>query len=475
MIRVAMSIIFPLITFPYASRILLSEGIGSASYVASITSYFQLIAALGINTYAVTEGAKIRDDKQKLSHFATEMFSINLITTIISYLLFFVLISSNLFENYRELLLISSISIIFSTIGMEWLYSIIEEYQYITVRSVLTQFLSLILLFLLVKESTDIPQYVALTAISAAGSGIFNLVHSRKYIRLFADSLRSYHFIRHLKPIFIIFGTSVAATIYMNSDITMLGIMKDDKAVGEYTAAVKMNRIICALISSLSAVLLPRISYVIEMKDQDQFNDIVKKAIHFMLIIIIPAMLGVYLLSDELITIFAGNNFRDAIPTMKIMTFNLFLSPINGFLAYQILIPFRKEKISFVATVAGAIFNLVANFLLIPKYSHAGAAVTTVMAEFIVMIILVFYVRNIVNIPKLLKGSWQYLAASVLILPVYFIIIKVGVSHLLLKTGLIAMFGAASYFAGLIAMKNSFCIELLSPVVNKLKHKKSNS
>ena len=66
-IKVLLSLIFPLITFPYASRILLPEGIGKVDFANSIIAYFILIASLGINTYAIREGAKVRDDKEKLS------------------------------------------------------------------------------------------------------------------------------------------------------------------------------------------------------------------------------------------------------------------------------------------------------------------------------------------------------------------------------------------------------------------------
>lgn len=146
LIRVLMTILFPLITYPYATRILNSGGVGRAAYVASIVSYFQLVAAFGVNNYAITEGAKIRDDKEKLNKFASEMFLINLIFTVLAYAMFAVAVFLPKFDGYELLLFVSSTSILFTTLGMEWLYELLEEYQYITIRSVAFQIISLILL-----------------------------------------------------------------------------------------------------------------------------------------------------------------------------------------------------------------------------------------------------------------------------------------------------------------------------------------
>ena len=181
-IKTLMSLIFPLITFPYASRILGATGIGRVNYASSIVSYFSMFAALGISTYAVREGARIRDDKEKFSKFSREMLNINLCTTFIAYCALAVFLALPILGNYKKLLVISSLSIIFTTIGTEWIFTIKEEYAYITKRAILFQIISLILLFVLVKNKNDYYWYAALTVISSGGSAFFNLWHSRKIV-----------------------------------------------------------------------------------------------------------------------------------------------------------------------------------------------------------------------------------------------------------------------------------------------------
>ena len=129
-IKTLMSVLFPLITFPYASRVLGAAGIGKVNYASSIISYFSMFAALGISTYAVREGARIRDDKEKFSKFAKEMLNINLCTTLLSYTVLLVFLSLPVLGGYKKLLVISSAGIVFTTIGMEWLFIIKEEFYY---------------------------------------------------------------------------------------------------------------------------------------------------------------------------------------------------------------------------------------------------------------------------------------------------------------------------------------------------------
>ena len=160
MLRTVMGLLFPLITFPYASRVLQPAGLGKVNFANSIISYFSMIAALGISTYGVREAAKLRNDKMALTKFVKEILTINLISTLIAYLLlgFTLLFIPQIYE-YRNLLIVCSTSILFVTVGMDWLYTALEEFSYITIRSVVFQFLSLILLFIFVRTKDDYLKY----------------------------------------------------------------------------------------------------------------------------------------------------------------------------------------------------------------------------------------------------------------------------------------------------------------------------
>ena len=168
-IRSVLNIIFPLITFPYVSRILSVKGMGIYNFSNTYVGYFILLAGLGVSTYAVREGTKYRDKKNKLEQFSSQVFTINIYSTILSYLLLIIslIIFKNL-NNYVSGILVFSIQIVFTTIGTEWIYTIDVVFTYITIRSVIFQFLSIILLFLLVKRPQDYLWYAAITEIGRA-------------------------------------------------------------------------------------------------------------------------------------------------------------------------------------------------------------------------------------------------------------------------------------------------------------------
>ena len=411
-IKTLMSVLFPLITFPYASRILGADGIGKVNYANSIISYFLLIAGLGISTYAVREGARIRDNQEKFNKFVKEIFHINLFTTAVAYVMLLVFLLFPVLQGYKQLILIFSFSIVFTTIGMEWLFTIEEEYAYITKRAILFQFISLILLFVFVREREDYPWYAALTVISAGGSALMNFWYSRKFVD-WRKCVCRYEYRKHFKPIIIIFGTSLATSLYMNMDTTMLGALKGDTAVGVYTAATKINLVINTLIGTISATILPRVSFYIGNGKKQEYEGLMKASMDVLLMVAIPAAIGMICTSDISILLFSGKEFLGGVVAANILAAKVVIGAINRILAYQVCIPYKKDKEVLISTICGAIFNLFANLCLIEWISVTGAAIATLMSEMVVFIVLTHYSKGLVNIKHFYTRGPIYLVACI--------------------------------------------------------------
>ena len=281
--------IFPLITFPYVSRILLPEGTGKVSFATSIISYFAIFAQLGIPTYGIRACAKVRDNKEELSRTVQELFIINLIMSGIAYvaLLGAIAVIPRLHQE-KELILIVSLTILFNAIGMEWLYKALEQYTYITIRSIIFKFIALLAMFALIHQQSDYVIYGGISIFASSASNIFNFLHAHKYISL--KPLGQYNFQRHLKAVVIFFAMSCATTIYTHLDTVMLGFMTSDVEVGYYNAAVKIKTILVSIVTSLGVVLLPRASYYVEHKMMKEFYHITQKAIKFVLLVATPMM-----------------------------------------------------------------------------------------------------------------------------------------------------------------------------------------
>lgn len=465
-IKTLMTVLFPLITFPYASRVLGASGIGKVNYASSIVSYFSMFAALGISTYAVREGARIRDDREKFSKFAKEMININLCTTLISYGALAIFLQLPILGGYKRLLAISSASIVFATIGMEWLFIIQEEYAYITKRAVLFQFVSLAMLFLLVRSREDYHWYAALTIISSGGSAILNLWHSRRFVNWRQNSFLEYR--KHLKPILLIFGTSVASSIYMTMDTTMLGALQGDQATGVYTAAVKINLVVSTLIGTISSTILPRVSYYIGNGLKKEYEKLMKTSVDMLLMISMPMAIGMICTSDILILVFSGEEFLAGSFAAKVLSAKVVVGAVNRILAYQICIPYKRDKEVLISTVCGAVFNLFANGALIPRFGAAGASVATLFSESVVFLVLTYYSSRFFATRILYTRGLVYLAASVWFFAVRSMMDRVynGIAVVLGGTVMIC---AVGYFVILMLIKDPYLNEVAGQVLKRLK------
>ena len=401
-LKSTLNLLFPLITFPYVSRVLGVKGIGVYNYSNSIVSYFLLIAALGISTYAIREGAKYRDDKKQINEFASEIFTINIWSTLVSYILLFacLIIFTNL-HGYASCILIFSVQIFFTTLGMDWVYSIYEDYAYITVRSIFFQIVSLILLFIFVRSKNDYLNYAIITVFSSIGSNIFNFVHARMFVKV--KLTWDIPWKHHLLPIFIIFASNVAIMVFVNSDITILGIMKNTYVVGLYSVAAKVYSIIKNLLASLLIVTVPRLAMLMGKRRMNEYNKILTKVINMLLLFTLPAMTGLFMLSKEVVLIISGRSFLAATPSLQILCFALIFSLFSWVMSDCVLIPIKREKFVLIGTVISAIINICLNLILIPFWSEKAAALSTVAAEASMMISNLYFSRDIIS--KIIKSG----------------------------------------------------------------------
>ena len=466
LIKTVSSLLFPMITFVYTTHVLSVEGIGKVDFSRSVVSYFTLFASLGVTSYGIREGAKVKGDQEKLSRLVKELFTINICTSIFTYIIFFLsLIFIEKFQEYKFLLAVSGLGIGCSALGLEWLYSALEEYECMTVRTVICQIISLILLFLFVRDADDYNFYAAILVLSTAGGNIFNIVHARKYISLtFSDRMELK---KHIKPIFVFFTNAAAGNIYVTLDTSMTGLLSSDYAVGLYAAANKMNRICLSVIVSLSVILLPRLSYYLSIGKMDKYKDLLKKCFECALALAIPAASGMFLLSGEILTVFSGTGYIPATLCSKIMSVIIILIPLSTIAANQILIPYGKEKYQLYATLAGTVTNITANFLLIPRYAQTGAAVGTVLAEFMVTACALYFSAKCINYRFVLKNIWHYILSSCLMLSCIWML-KFIMTAPAVRCIVIPAAGAAVYGLGLALLKDSLFLEVSSQMKNMI-------
>ncbi|WP_278340531.1 flippase [Lactobacillus acetotolerans] len=402
-LRSVLNLFFPLITFPYVSRVLSVSEIGIYNFSNTYVGYFILIAGLGIATYAVREGAKYREDKNKISKFASQVFSLNMVATIIAYLLLFAsLIIFKDLHNYISCILIFSLQILFTTLGTEWVYTIYEDYTYITIRSIIFKIFSIVLLFLLVRKSEDYLIYAAITVFSAVGSNFLNFIHAKSFIDIRLTIKTDWK--RHLKPILVIFASAAAVAIYVYSDTTILGLIKNDYAVGIYSTSVKIYQMAQGLLSALLMVTIPRLSFLWGQKRISEYNKVLSKVLDSLGILVLPAAVGLIMLSREVVLIIAGEKYLPSVNSLRIISWAIIFSIFGWIFSDCVLIPAKRENLVLRNTIVTAIENVILNFILIPFMSYDGTSLSTVIAEFTVMIMNGYSCRDIIK-PVIFKRN----------------------------------------------------------------------
>lgn len=386
------NVIFPLLTFPYISRVLLVDNMGKINFFNSLANYSIAFGALGVVTYGTRTVAQVKDDKKELNRVTQELLIINVIaTTIIVFILLLLCFWVEKFKENILLLFIYVFYVFLSPISLNWLYSGLEKYKYITIRSIIFKIISLVLIFIFVKEKNDVIIYSIIFVFSNVASYLCNLIYSKKIIGFSKTEL---NLKRHLKPMLILFASSLAISVYINLDTIMLGFISGDEQVGLYTIAVKVKSILLTVVNAISVVLLPRFSYYLANNKMDDFKKVLKYSIITILLISIPIAFFFILEARDSILILGGKHFLDATICMQIVMPILVISGFSNITGNQVLIPMGREKHFMKAVFIGAIIDLILNLLLMPNFGCYGAAIATLIAECSQMIIQLYYSRE---------------------------------------------------------------------------------
>ena len=375
-LNIATGILFPILLFPYISRILMPDYLGKVVFSQSIVNYFMTIALLGIPVYGVRELSKVRKTEE-FSKIFTELIIIGFVGSLFCFAILSILTYKiEKFYLIRELIIIYSFQVFFAFLNLDHVFITLEKHKRRALRTFLLKFISLGLIFILVRTKEDYLIYVTILVIPELLARFFDLISCREFI---FKNIKNLNIRRHFKPLLIIFMYIFATGIYVNLDSSMLGFFKNDRDVGLYTVAIRMARICIPILSALGTVLSPRIITYIKQQKKDKIYKLMDVFLDFSILLGLPIVFLMNFLAKDLVLLFSGVDYIEAVPTMKIITWIILFIPITVFLGGQVLLPNNKEKEVFKTSFAGLILNILLNYLLIFKYGGNGAAVATVL------------------------------------------------------------------------------------------------
>lgn len=469
LINTISGILFPLITFPYASRILEADGMGQIGFFTSIITYVSLFTSLGIPIYAIREIAKVRDDEEQMSITTIEILLLHTLLVIIGYIAVAIMcMTLSKIAVDIPLFLILSASVFFTAIGCEWFYQGIEEFKYIALRGLLVRFVYVILLFSLVHTKEDILVYAGLTVLGTVGNNIFNFCRLWRYVKLRWVTYKKIRISRHVVPAFKIFALNLVISLYVNLDTVMLGFLKNNYAVGYYDGASKIARLILSIIQALQTAMIPRFSYLAKEGDLTKFHQLAQKVFDYIVTISMPITIGLGILSPSLIHLFCGPSYEPAILTLEIMSPIVFMISLSGITGLQILYPLGKESLVICSTITGAIVNLVMCFILIPSYAANGAAIAVLMGETSVTVSMFIYGRRYIKIKRMSKHYFNCIGGSLLMF-IFILFIRLAGLNDWINIFLIPLVGIVVYSFFLYLKKDDFFSYFLTLIWTKVK------
>ncbi len=392
MIYRCINVIFPLIISAYVSRVILADGVGKVASAQNMVQYFTMIASLGIPTYGIRVIAQAGEEREHVSKVFSELFLMNAISTSICCLCYY--LTAYLTGGFGKGFLlygIAGIAILLNYCNVDWFFQGKEEYQLILIRNVIVKVLSILAVFLFVKSPKDCVLYAVILVVGTGLNNVFNILQLRKHIHLV---IRNLNLKQHRKAVFTLFSATIAIEVYTLADTTMLTYMCNEKTVGLYANAVRSISAIKTMMVSICAVFLPRLSIYQNQGKREEFDGLVVLGLKILLLLSIPAAVGMILVSELLVPLLFGGAFLGSIVTTQILAVSIVTVSLSNYIGYQVLVSLEKENIILLSTTIGAFTNVLLNAVLIMNLAQNGAAIASIITEAAVATIQIFTLKK---------------------------------------------------------------------------------
>lgn len=394
------------VTFPYVARVLGVDGIGLVSFVDNAINYFLLFATMGISILGTREIAAVKDDKEKCDQIFANILGLNLLFTVATIIIYLFCVNTiSKFQQYDELFYIGTAKILFTAFLVEWFYTGIENFRYITLRSLLVKLLYVIAVFVFIQSKEDYKLYFVLTVATVVVNAIVNMIYVRRYVRLKLENLVSKGYIKQNISLGIY---TLMTSMYITFNVMFLGFASGNVEVGYYTTAFKLYSVILGLFAAFTNVMLPRMSSLLANGNKEQFQLMISKSFSLMAFFSIPMIMCSMALAPQIIYVLSGSGYEGAILPMRIIMPAALFVGIAQVLAMQVITPMKQDRILLLASILGASVSILINIFIVPYLHSIGSAIVLLASECIVTSTYIVYViraKCVFLHPKILLES----------------------------------------------------------------------
>ncbi len=469
-ILTASNFVFPLITYPYVSRVLGVTNIGLCSFTDSIINYFILFSMLGIGATGIREVANNKGNKEHLKKTFSSLILLNIICTVIALIILLTAIYfvPKLYEN-KELMVLGAAKLIFNVFLVEWFFKGMEDFKFITIRSFIVRLIFISAVFLLVREKDDVNIYYTLMV----GTVVVNAILNNWYRRRFASfSFKSINFKPFIKSFFTIGSFLILTSMYTSFNVAFLGFVAGDTEVGYYSTATKLYSILLSVFTALTAVILPRMSSLVGEGKLEEVKNLTGKSYDVLIAFCLPLIILATVFAPQIIEIIAGKGYEGAIIPMRIVMSLMLIIGIEQILVLQLLMPLKQDKAILINSIAGASVGIALNLLLVSNYKSIGSAIVWVSSEITVLIAAQYSVKKKLNLSFPTK---KVLTNIIYALPMF--IVCIIIQNYLSLQGIFKLIFASCicgiYFAiiQIFVLKNVLVLNIIKPITHRLRIK----
>ncbi|MDM0466711.1 flippase [Clostridium perfringens] len=462
------NVVVPIIVSPYVLRVLGPDIMGSINFSQTIYGYFFIFAGFGVYQYGLREISRVRDNKDKLSEVFTSLFTLTLITNIITtvaYILF-IRINYSQSEIYVTcmILVFNLLSNIFYT---EWVNEGLENYDFITVKTIIIRIVYVILLFIFIKTASDFKEYMILLVLSTFLNNIVSFIYIKKKIHF---NFKRITLFKHIKPMFLVVILSNANVLYTQLDRFFIGEYVGMDSVAYYTAAQNISNIINTLLMTVITVTIPRMSNYIFSESHEKYENLLDKISKVYFIILFPASIGLFVLAKEVIIIYGGYEYLLATPMLQVFAIYIISLGYEMILSNQVMYIKGKEKEQVKITFIGGAINFVLNIGLLwfGIFNGTNAIITTMLANIVVIILEYIYMKTILKLNFNIFGidKLKYLLISLIFIPVTIIISKIT-NGILMFTFMVIVVNFSLYIFILFITKDKILLEIINKLLVK--------
>ena len=459
--------LFPLLTFPYVSRVLGVTNIGICNYIDSIITYFCVFSAMGISVVGVREIARVSDSVVERSSTFVNILLINAGFTLFSIVALLICIFTIPdFFQYRTLFYIGILKLLSNLFLVEWFYKGLEDFGYITKRAIIVKILYVLSVFALVRVQDDYIIYFFLTIIHISANAFINIIHLRKKIILskIRISIKPY-----IKSYMIMGVYMILTTMYTTFNVAILGYISGPTEVGYFTTATKVFSIILALFTAFTGVMLPRMSSLLANHEEKKFLSLIDKSMSALFIFAFPTVAFFVVFSPDVIYLIGGKGYEGAIIPFRIIMPLLFIVGYEQILIIQALMPMKKDKAIFTNSCIGATIGLLFNLILIPVWGSIGTSIAYFLCELSVLCSALFFMRLYTNYKIPYREFLFQLMSNVPLFIICFLIYKnCDINYIMKLFFTSAVVGAYAFINNYYFVKNELFITLIENINRKV-------